>query len=141
MNAHHVAEFVRDRGQTVLSNLVELCAKHHRAVHDGGWAIVADEKHGWVFRRPDGTVFSAERMLTGEASTEALLANNREAGVDPGPEAITPAGLGERYVHEMTIWTLVNWWPTTPHDASSDSAASSGNEPDDTANAVDRFGP
>jgi hypothetical protein len=47
-------------GRTVLSNLVLLCRRHHRAVHEGGWRIEGDPTGHLRFRRPDGTVLPQE---------------------------------------------------------------------------------
>jgi hypothetical protein len=54
LHAHHLVWFSRG-GQTVLSNLVLLCRRHHRAVHEGGWRIEGDPAGALRFVRPDGT--------------------------------------------------------------------------------------
>lgn len=37
---HHIREWVRDQGETKLSNLVMLCRVHHRMLHhDSGWIV------------------------------------------------------------------------------------------------------
>lgn len=52
-DAHHVTHWA-DGGPTALRNLVLLCRRHHRAVHERGFTLAMD--HGRpVFRRPDGT--------------------------------------------------------------------------------------
>ena len=37
-----------------------------------------------------------------------VVQQNTAAGIDPGPDTIIPAGQGERYDHELTIWAIVN---------------------------------
>jgi hypothetical protein len=59
LHAHHLVWFSKG-GRTVLSNLVLLCRRHHRAVHEGGWRIVGDPAGHLRFRRPDGTVLPQE---------------------------------------------------------------------------------
>jgi len=55
-DAHHVLHWA-EGGTTALSNLVLLCRRHHRLVHEpGGFRLDLDEGGVPVFRRPDGTV-------------------------------------------------------------------------------------
>ena len=53
LHAHHLVWFSHG-GHTVLSNLVLLCRRHHRAVHEGGWRIEGDPAGTLRFIRPDG---------------------------------------------------------------------------------------
>ncbi len=43
-----------DGGETKLSNLVELCGRHHRLLHEGGYRLRATDDGALVFTRPDG---------------------------------------------------------------------------------------
>jgi hypothetical protein len=52
-DAHHVEHWA-DEGETRLGNLVLLCRRHHRAVHEGGFRVAAGEGGAFVFWRPDG---------------------------------------------------------------------------------------
>ena len=52
-DAHHIEHWA-DGGATRLDNLVLLCRGHHRAVHEGGFRVAAEEGRALVFRRPDG---------------------------------------------------------------------------------------
>ena len=52
-DCHHVAHWA-DGGETSLSNLVLLCRRHHRAVHERFGVRMADGMP--VFVRPDGTI-------------------------------------------------------------------------------------
>ena len=45
-----------DGGPTRLDNLVLLCRRHHRLVHEGGFAVSWEAQDTVVFRRADGTV-------------------------------------------------------------------------------------
>jgi 5-methylcytosine-specific restriction protein A len=57
-DAHHVVHWA-DGGDTKLANLVLLCRRHHRMVHEGFGLEMSDR--GPVFRRPDGTVLVEDR--------------------------------------------------------------------------------
>ncbi len=52
-DAHHV-EHWSNGGATHLDNLVLLCRRHHRAVHEGGFAVIRGHNGVLTFRRPDG---------------------------------------------------------------------------------------
>ena len=53
-DAHHVVHWA-DGGPTALQNLILLCRRHHRAVHDRGGFRLELEDGRPVFRRPDGS--------------------------------------------------------------------------------------
>ena len=59
LHAHHLVWFSKG-GRTVLSNLVLLCRRHHRAVHEGGWTILGDPAGTLRFVRPDGRALPDE---------------------------------------------------------------------------------
>ncbi len=52
-DAHHIEHWV-DGGATRLDNLVLLCRRHHRSVHEGGFDVGAAEAGALEFWRPDG---------------------------------------------------------------------------------------
>ncbi len=54
-DAHHVHHWA-DGGETNLDNLLLLCRRHHRAVHEGGLAVELLADGTPVFRRPSGAV-------------------------------------------------------------------------------------
>lgn len=58
VDAHHVRHWA-DGGETSIDNLVLLCSRHHRMVHEGGYAIRKDYRGRWYFRRPDGRAIPA----------------------------------------------------------------------------------
>ena len=58
VDAHHVRHWAAG-GETSLANLVLLCSRHHRLVHEGGYRIDKDYRDRWIFRRPDGIAVPA----------------------------------------------------------------------------------
>ena len=50
---HHVRHWAQG-GPTVLSNLVVLCRRHHRAVHEEGYQVERGADGTLQFQRPDG---------------------------------------------------------------------------------------
>jgi hypothetical protein len=41
-DGHHLTHWI-DGGETNLDNLVLLCRRHHRMVHEGGWRLIKTE--------------------------------------------------------------------------------------------------
>jgi hypothetical protein len=63
-DAHHIVHRV-DGGPTVLANLVLLCTRHHRAVHEGGWTPQLDIATGaMTFARRGTTLHTDARLPT-----------------------------------------------------------------------------
>jgi len=57
-DAHHIHHWSAG-GETSLGNLILLCTRHHRLVHEGGFRILRDYQDQWIFARPDGIVVPA----------------------------------------------------------------------------------
>jgi len=51
---HHLHHWAQG-GPTTLSNLTLLCRRHHRAVHEEGYAVARGSDGALRFRRPDGS--------------------------------------------------------------------------------------
>jgi hypothetical protein len=49
--AHHIVHWI-DGGPTDLDNLILLCFRHHRMVHEGGWRLIKTDGGGIVTLRP-----------------------------------------------------------------------------------------
>ena len=96
-DAHHVRHWA-DGGATRLDNLVLLCRRHHRAVHEGGFTVTWHDDGEARFRHPDGRPIVAAPPAprwTGPAlaSTDAHL---QADGIEIGPGTATPDWHGER---------------------------------------------
>ena len=55
---HHIRHWA-DGGPTTLSNLVMLCRRHHRAVHEEGFQVERRTGGDLIFRRPSGELLPA----------------------------------------------------------------------------------
>ncbi len=58
LEAHHVKHWSQG-GETSMDNLVLLCSRHHRLVHEGGYELRRDAHGQWYFRRADGRAVPA----------------------------------------------------------------------------------
>ena len=100
-------------GETALDNLVLLCRRHHRAVHEEGFRVVLGAAGEVRFVRPDGRPLPEAPPLpavTG-APLAPVAARLTQAGVRIGPHTATPAWRGERLDVDWAISVL--WRPTS----------------------------
>ena len=123
-DAHHIRHWA-DGGETRLDNLVLLCRRHHRAVHEEGFGveIVADTKGGggagpgpgagatrrsvrfhWPDGRPFPEVPPAPRLP--HDPVRALEAENSRLGIRVDSETTTPHWNGERFDLGWAIYVM-----------------------------------
>jgi hypothetical protein len=82
-DAHHVKHWA-DGGETSLRNLVLLCRRHHRAVHEGGVRVCIDANQQVVFFTPKGkTLFGAPPVQPRSVDGGAAVARSRVVGIEP----------------------------------------------------------
>lgn len=86
LHAHHVQHWGRD-GETEPGNLLTLCSKHHRLVHEGGFTCHAEGANEFVFQTPDGRA-----VQTRPATVVPLLGGRDEADARIGLELAADAG-------------------------------------------------
>ena len=115
-DAHHVRHWA-DGGATRLDNLVLLCRRHHRAVHEEGFTVRMSSSGDADFCWPDGRPFpdvAAAPHWTGLplAPTDAHL---NAADIEIGPDTATPDWHGERLDLGYAIDVL--WKPRTDSGA------------------------
>ena len=110
VDAHHIRHWA-DGGRTALDNLVLLCRRHHRAVHEEGFRVTMDATGDVRFAHPDGRPLveaPPPPAWTGSAlrpTDDALAA----AGIEIGADTATPSWGGERLDLDWTMHVL--WRP------------------------------
>jgi len=101
-DAHHVQHWA-DGGGTSVDNLVLLCRRHHRALHEEGFSVARNADGSLAFHRPDGApILMAPalpdwRRLDSDAPLGRTSARLADAGVGIGPQTTTPCSDGERF--------------------------------------------
>ena len=116
VDAHHIEHWA-DGGATTLDNLVLLCRRHHRAVHEEGFRVTLDAAGDVTFLRPDGRPLPeapAAPEWTGPPLAP-LTARLQREGVSIDPDTATPDWRGERLDLDWAIHVL--WRPRQPADA------------------------
>jgi len=94
---HHLRHWARG-GPTTLSNLVLLCRRHHRTVHEDGYRVEREPDGTLEFTRPDGRPLAevpAAPTLQGDP-VEALRSEHEAAGLRIQARAAIPKWYGER---------------------------------------------
>jgi hypothetical protein len=76
VDAHHIQHWA-DGGETSVENLVHLCRRHHRLIHEGGFSV-AHEHDELVFRRRDGSLIRS-RPIAVRGDIAAIAGRNRAA--------------------------------------------------------------
>jgi 5-methylcytosine-specific restriction endonuclease McrA len=94
---HHVRHWA-EGGPTTLGNLVLLCRRHHRAVHEEGYGVARGPDDALRFHRPDGRLLPevpAAAALPGDPVI-ALQTHHEAQGLEITPRTACPGSLGER---------------------------------------------
>ncbi len=87
LDAHHLHHWARG-GPTTLGNLVLLCRRHHRLVHEGGYSVDLDGNFNYPWGQPFPAVPSLPR-----GQPDQLVERNRELAID---RDTCESGTGER---------------------------------------------
>lgn len=87
-------------------NLILLCSRHHRLVHEGGYRIETPADHVFTFFDPAGRPIP-EISPAAPATGPSLTRRNDAAGLTVTAESCRSLGGGEPYDPGMTIDVLV----------------------------------
>ncbi len=112
LDAHHLRHWSKG-GKTELCNLMLLCRRHHRWVHEHGYLI--DMKDGRVvFLTPAGEVLRAKPERP-PALARDLVTSNRAHGLSPRRDPDPPEGAGHRanidYMAQIIFFNPAPPWP------------------------------
>ncbi len=78
-NVHHMVHWA-DGGLTDLGNLITLCGRHHRAVHEVGWALSGSADAAVTFTSPHGRTATSSPSPTWRMSSVARNGLVRHSG-------------------------------------------------------------
>jgi hypothetical protein len=108
VDAHHI-EHWSNGGETSLENLMLLCSRHHKLIHEGGFTIERDYQNHWFFKRPDGKAvpicgYSAQDIIDDDIGNDndelsELLKNPPAGGLLTGLEKLVSEPQPPVYWH------------------------------------------
>jgi hypothetical protein len=106
-DAHHVEHWA-DGGETKLHNLIQLCRRHHRAVHEEGFTVELTASGEARFRRPGGRVIEEAPALPAIAGDAAggLARRLARRSIEVDPAASLPSWEGGRVDYNVAVQYL-----------------------------------
>jgi hypothetical protein len=122
VDAHHIKHWA-DGGETSLSNLVLLCRRHHRFVHEYGYTIERSSA-GFDFMRPDGRVVRSAPPLNGVDAAQGqrkLCESNEQARVEITPATADAHWSGESLDYDWVLRRLFELDEQASQEADSES--------------------
>lgn len=106
VDAHHIVHWA-DGGETGLDNLVLLCRKHHRLVHEGGFGVATNHAGRIEFTRSDGEIIAASPTSRSRGNVTTIVRANRRNGLNITPKTPLPRWSGEKMDHGLAVLSLV----------------------------------
>jgi hypothetical protein len=106
VDAHHVHHWA-DGGETKLNNLVLLCRRHHRLLHEGGYGIETHPSGAFRFTLPSGKAIPEAPDGRSCGNVQAILAANGENGLHITSQTAVPDWWGEEMDHQMAVQGLL----------------------------------
>jgi hypothetical protein len=94
VDAHHIVHWA-DGGETALNNLVLLCRRHHRLVHEGGFSVHAGAGGEIWFSYPSGETLPATADGRFRGNARRVRSLIEEKGLEITPATLPPKWTGE----------------------------------------------
>ncbi len=95
LEAHHVKHWSQG-GETSIDNLVLLCSRHHRLVHEGGYEMRRDAHGQWYFRRADGRAVPAAGYRYEDMTDDEIEISRGCASAEANSDCVREVGLSYR---------------------------------------------
>ena len=106
VDAHHIRHWA-DGGETSLNNLVQLCRRHHRLVHEEGFGIHTQLDGQVRFTDPQGH-YLADAGDTGfRGNVVSLVSRNRQSGIQITPRTGECRWGGEKMDDDLAILCML----------------------------------
>jgi hypothetical protein len=104
VDAHHIVHWA-DGGETSMDNLVLLCRRHHRLVHEGGFGVHIGAGNEIWFSYPTGDTLpaTADGRFRGNAELIRVLSAEKELEINPRtlPPEWDPGPMDYNYAQQL----------------------------------------
>jgi 5-methylcytosine-specific restriction endonuclease McrA len=101
VDAHHIQHWA-DGGETSMDNLVLLCSRHHRLVHEGGFGV-GRTIEGISFTDSNGSVIPIAAQTRSRGNVSSLFNENDQEGIQITPKTLDCLWTGERMDRQMVV--------------------------------------
>jgi hypothetical protein len=102
VDAHHIVHWA-DGGETSMENLVLLCRRHHRLVHEGEFGIRRSINGAMVFSNPAGEIIPTGPAGRSRGNVFSLFAHHAGSGIHITPKTAHSLWLGERMDDDLAV--------------------------------------
>jgi hypothetical protein len=106
VDAHHVVHWA-DGGATNMDNLVLLCRRHHRLVHEGGFGVRRSGRGSFEFSYPDGRILPEGPAARFRGNVVAIRRRNRQHGLEIDQDTLRSRWRGERMDLGLAVEALI----------------------------------
>jgi hypothetical protein len=113
VDAHHIVHWA-DGGETKLDNLILLCRRHHRFLHEHGYSVTLRGTNQFQFNMPDGRKVdlpSVTAPIDAEAGYAQLQADHEELGLNIDDNTGDSHWGGESLDSRWVIRSLIDKTP------------------------------
>jgi hypothetical protein len=115
LHAHHIEHWAHG-GRTELGNLVQLCSRHHRCVHEGGYSVAVDQSGRLSFRTPGGWLIPPCGESPGHSGIP-LRWQNQLLGVSVDENTAKPRFMGDSIDYGIAVEGLAHRWLPPPQES------------------------
>ncbi len=110
VDAHHIIHWA-DGGETSMNNLMLLCRRHHRLVHEEGFGVqdggLGPINFTFNFTLPSGKIIPHCPAPNFRGNVIELKARNQQLGLNITPKTPVPSWLGERMDYSIAVEGLL----------------------------------
>jgi hypothetical protein len=106
VDAHHIVHWV-DGGETKMGNLVLLCRRHHRMVHEGGYGVDMTTEHEIIFTDTSGEILTTSGATRSRGNVLSLFNRNHQVGLHITSATLVPDWRGEKMDDDLAVLGLL----------------------------------
>jgi hypothetical protein len=106
VDAHHIRHWA-DGGETSLENLLLLCSRHHRMVHEEGYEVHSQADGQFWFSDPQGHRLPETGDTGFSGNVFSLKTANTRSGIRITPQAGECRWEGERMDDDLAILCML----------------------------------